>query len=109
APIKRPSGIFPGANVFQVPPPAVDASAVSGGTLAAGPGEVFTGAASGAPCAGDAAATAGRCGVAALATCIGGADGAGVCCCATTGACEGAAVGAGVALPFASFPRLTAG
>src|SRR5437868_15476370 len=70
APIKRPSGIFPGANVFQVPPPAVDASAVSGGILAAGPGEVFTGAASGTPCAGDAAATAGRCGVTALATCI---------------------------------------
>src|SRR3954470_18892558 len=72
-PISRPSGILPGAKVFQVPPPAVDASSVPGGTGWFGGGGLLGIAAVGgaAEGAGEATGTAERAGVAALATCIG--------------------------------------
>src|SRR5689334_18263524 len=98
APINRPSGIFPGANVFQVPPPAVDASAVSPVTVGAGDAPLLGATATaiaGVAAAGPVTATAGPAGVAALATCIGVAVGGGAFC-ATTGACEATAVGAGL-------------
>src|ERR1700736_4611448 len=103
-PISRPIGILPAAKVFQLPPPAVEVSAVSGGMGCVGGGGLLGGAAvaEAAAGAGVATATAEPLGVAALATWIGvGAGDAGFC--ATTGACDGAAVGAGVALPLASF------
>src|SRR5262249_30038532 len=102
--------IFPGAKVFQLPPPAVEASAVdeSGAALGAGAGDLLGEAAGSIAGGGELAASAGRVGVAALATWIGLAVGeAGFC--AITGACDGAAVGAGVALPFASLPRFPGG
>src|SRR3954453_5823407 len=79
--INRPNGIFPGAKVFQLPPPAVDASAVSPAAVGAGEAAALGGGETAAAAGGgaDGAATAGFDGVAALATCIGVADGAVVC------------------------------
>ena len=106
--ISRPNGIFPGAKVFQLPPPAVDASAVSPAAVGIGEAAMLGGGDTDAAAGGgDATATAGRDGVAALATWIGVAEGAVFC--ATTVAGDAAAVGAGVGLPLASFPRFPAG
>src|ERR1700760_3964218 len=78
--INRPNGILPGAKVFQLPPPAVEAREVS--PVGFGAGETATlalvmgGAAGAFAGGGDATATGERAGVAALATSIGVAEGA---------------------------------
>src|ERR1700720_729559 len=118
--IKRPSGILPGAKVFQLPPPAVEARAIpeSAGAGCAG-ADTGEGNAATAGCTGigDAAATT----IGALVAAAGGGGGgvatvtaagvaaAGTGCRATTGASVGTTEGAGVALVFwflASFPPL---
>src|SRR5688500_11505586 len=95
--ISRPTGIFPGGNVFQTPPPAVEASesSVTTGGVGEAPGGAATGEA--AAMTGEAAAT----GVEVGRTFGGGGQRGtdGVVCATTTG------VGVGLAfLFFASFP-----
>ena len=102
--MSRPTGIFPGGNVFQIPPPAVEASELSAATDDAGE------AARGAAATGVAAAMTG--GVAAIGARAAGdfsGGGHGTACggfCAITGE-TGELAGAGVGVTFlffASFP-----
>src|SRR4051812_42263770 len=106
----RPNGILPGAKVFQLPPPAVEASAPFVPVGTAGAGMAAPAEASGA--AGEAAATVGGALAAAGGGCAAGAWALGGACCATAGGGGGAPDGAGAGEPFwflASLPGLGLG
>jgi hypothetical protein len=95
--MRRPTGIFPGGKVFQLPPPAVEASKLSG-ALADGEGAAAT---TGGVVAGG--ATEGT-GDFAIATTVGARVGVGEICATIVGVRAGVGEGVGVAFWFFLFP-----